>query len=232
MKIAKYLVVVMVVCLSVIFSEQASAQLFRRFADDNSRDSNLSQLPGVNQAATRVADYGANQVSEEIRNEVNGRSQVRPAPDFNHDVPLASEAKQYRNPVAYHTQKPVVPGSGTGVQPPLFPYANRTTSFPCWLAPYEMALKQEGVTPTEDIAPKLEPEDTPVDMETSKHSATEKETEQAVEESVATSEPEPMPESEVEPKHAERVRLPALTFGTLLLGPLNIVLAVKNDLVR
>ena len=147
------LAVVIAVLLMGAMPQQASAQLFRRLQEDNQRDSNLSSLPGVNTAATRVADYGANQVSEEIRNEVNGRAPVRPAPDFRSNAPLAMAARQYRNPITYSSQRPNQSESGTRVQPPLTSHAGRSTAHPRWLAPYDTILKLE-VNP-EDVAPSL-----------------------------------------------------------------------------
>jgi len=148
------LAIVIAVLLPAAMPEQASAQLFRRPQEDNQRNSNLSSLPGVNTAATRVADYGANQVSEEIRNEVNGRAPVRPAPDFRSNAPLAAAARQYRYPNTYRVQRPNQSESSTRVQPPPTPHAHRLAALPHWLAPYDAILKLE--VQSEELAPSLE----------------------------------------------------------------------------
>lgn len=232
---------IIIVVLVVAFPEQASAQLFRRWADDNQRDSNMSQLPGMNNTATRVADYGANQVSEEIRNEVNGRMPVRPAPDFNSDAPLATIAKQYRNP-NYSVQRPVSPGVGTRVQPPVTPHANRPMSQPQWIDPFETHLKPE------DIAPMLEAETPLQDLESKIASLAENEspdTERMTWRQKEKAKPSDSTQQEEAAKsvadleddadeledakqaddaaekstdHTQQVRLPGLSFGTLFLS--------------
>ncbi len=144
--------IVLVVALTFAFfvPEQASAQLFRRWQDkDNSRDE-TSHLPGADPRATRAPDYGAERVSEDIRNEVNGRVTVRPAPDFLSDAPLAQAAKQYQNPISYVTQRPV--GQGTRVQPPTTTRANSIAALPHWITAYDVTESSDK----SDLSPTLD----------------------------------------------------------------------------
>ena len=123
----------------VFTSQQASAQLFRFRQDNASRDnysSPYSNLPGANPNAVRAPDYGAEQVSEAIRNEVNGRVPVNPVPDFESDAPLALAAKQYQLPAAYMTQPPLKDKDGERVEPPMTKSLMRTVPEPHWIEPY------------------------------------------------------------------------------------------------
>jgi len=132
MKFVLYLIVTAGAFFYVLSPEQASAQLFRRWQEENSRD-NFSHLPGADPNARRTPDYGAENVSEEIRNEVNGRIPVRPAPDFLSDAPLARVAKLYQPPISYTVQRPV--GDEYRVQPPRMKSNNPFAPSPHWLIP-------------------------------------------------------------------------------------------------
>ena len=129
------LAVVIFVFWGMAFPEQASAQLFRRPQENSSRN-NFSNLPGADPTARRAADYGAEQVSEEIRNEVNGRSPMRPAPDFRTETPLTLAAKRFQLPTDYIVQRPIVQNDGSRVQPPMTKYSRRNGTGPSWMADY------------------------------------------------------------------------------------------------
>ena len=116
----------------VLSPEQVSAQLFRLWQDDLPR-SNYSVLPGADPYAKRMPDYGVENVSEEIRNEVNGRTPVRPAPDFWSNAPLAQVAKQYRSPVSYTTLRPT--GEEDRIQSPRFKHTQPLAPGPYWIMP-------------------------------------------------------------------------------------------------
>ena len=132
MKFVLYLIVAAGLFFYVLSPEQASAQLLRRWQEDNSRD-NFSHLPGADPNVRRTPDYGAERVSEEIRDEVNGRTPVRPAPDFWSDAPLARVAKQYQPPVSHIVQRPM--GDGNRVQPPRMKSYPPFAPGPHWLLP-------------------------------------------------------------------------------------------------
>jgi len=110
--------------------EQASAQLFRGFQENDARN-HFSKLPGADPYAKRTPDYGAENVSEAIRNEVNGRTPVRPVPDFLSDTPMARAVKQYQIPLTYTVQRPA--GENSRVQPPLSKYSGRVAAYPYWV---------------------------------------------------------------------------------------------------
>ena len=111
---------------------QASAQLFRGWQGNDAR-SNFSNLPGADPYTKRAPDYGAESVSEEIRNEVNGRVPVRPAPDFLSDAPMARAVMQFQIPFTYTVQRPAEDDSR--VQPPFTKYYNRNVAYPYWVDP-------------------------------------------------------------------------------------------------
>ena len=146
MRKACCLAVIIFVFWGMAFPEQASAQLFRRWQED-SPQKNFSNLPGADPTARRGPDYGAEQVSEEIRNEVNGRSPVRPAPDFRTEMPLALAAKKFQPPTDYTVQRPVVRNDGTRVQPPMTKYARRNGTGPYWMADYLPELDISNLPP-------------------------------------------------------------------------------------
>ena len=135
MRKACCLAVIIFVFWGMAFPKQASAQLFRRWQEDSSRN-NFSNLPGADPTARRAPDYGAEQVSEEIRNEVNGRSLVQPAPDFRAETPLALAAKAFRLPIDYKVQRPIVQNDGSRVQPPMTKYSRRDGAGPSWITDY------------------------------------------------------------------------------------------------
>lgn len=135
MKNACCLAVVVFVFWGMAFPEAASAQLFRRW-QDNSQSDNYSNLPGADPMARRAPDYGAEQVSEEIRNEVNGRIPVRPAPDFMSNSPLAITAKIWQPPAFHTVQRPVIPKDVIRVQPPVTNSARLGERGPHWLDEY------------------------------------------------------------------------------------------------
>lgn len=126
------LAVVVFVLSAMALPEQASAQLFRRWQNDSQQD-NRSHLPGADPTAKRAADYGAEQVSEDIRNEVNGRAPVRPAPDFMSDAPLAAAAKRFQLPEAYTVQRPIAVDNGARVQPPMTKHVSRDAFGSHWM---------------------------------------------------------------------------------------------------
>ena len=114
----------------VLVPEQASAQLFRGWQGNDFRN-NYSNLPGADPYARRPPDYGAENVSEAIRNEVNGRAPVRPAPDFLSDAPMARAMKQAQIPFTYTVQRPS--GEDSRVQPPFTRNSNRNVPYPYWV---------------------------------------------------------------------------------------------------
>ena len=135
--------------------EQASAQLFRRWQEENTRN-NYSTLPGAAPSIRRAPDYGAEQVSAETRNEVSGRTHVGAAPDFMSDAPLAKIAKQYQNPAEYTSQLPIEIANRQ--QPPRSKYNKPVTFGPHWITPYSEtsdqcdapAVEPEEMTPQSD----------------------------------------------------------------------------------
>ena len=142
--------------------EQASAQLFRRWQDNDTR-SNFSVLPGANPNAKRPPDYGAEQVSDEIRSEVNGRAPVGAAPDFWSNAPLAQRAKQYRNPISYSAQQPI--DIANRQYPPRSKFNSRTALGPHWLPPYsdsetsdpsDLDVASEEIATQSDSVPTVE----------------------------------------------------------------------------
>ena len=115
----------------VLTPEQASAQLFRGFQRNDTRNS-FSNLPGADPYARRPPDYGAENVSEIIRNEVNGRVPVRPAPDFLSDTPMVRAVKQSPIPFMHTVQRPI--GNDLQVQPPYTKYSNNPYfAYPDWV---------------------------------------------------------------------------------------------------
>ena len=114
----------------VLAPEQASAQLFRGWQGNDARD-NFSKLPGADPNFRRAPDYGAENVSEAIRNEVNGRTAVRPAPDFLSDAPMARAVMQSQIPFTYTVQRPT--GDDSRAQPPLSKHSGRVASYPYWV---------------------------------------------------------------------------------------------------
>ena len=114
----------------VLPPEQTSAQWFRGFQGNDTRNS-FSNLPGADPYARRVPDYGAENVPEEIRNEVNGRAPVRSAPDFLSDAPMARAVKLYQIPFTYTVQRPT--GEDSPVQPPLSKHSGRVAAYPYWV---------------------------------------------------------------------------------------------------
>jgi len=118
-------------CFALV-PEQASAQLFRGWQGNDTR-SKFSNLPGADPYAKRNPDYGAENVSEEIRNEVNGRTPVRPAPDFLSDTPMARAVMQHQIPFTYTVLRPAE--VDTQVQPPFTKYSNRNVAYPYWVNP-------------------------------------------------------------------------------------------------
>ena len=114
----------------VLAPEQASAQLFRGLWGNDTRD-HFSKLPGADPYARRGPDYGAENVSEEIRNEVNGRVPVRPAPDFLSNTPMARAVMPFQLPFTYTVQRPT--GDDSQVQPPLSKHSGRVASYPYWV---------------------------------------------------------------------------------------------------
>ena len=146
----------------VLAPEQASAQLFRRLWEDDTRN-NYSVLPGADPYTRREPDYGAEHVSVEIRNEVNGLAYVGAAPDFMSDAPLALVAKQYQNPVDFTTQRPIE--NANQQQPPRSKYNNQITFGPHWLKPYSVfedssqshLVVSEEMPPQSDSEPELNP---------------------------------------------------------------------------
>jgi len=134
----------------VLAPEQASAQLFRGWQGDNSR-SNTSNLPGANPNARPAPGYGAELVSEAIRNEVNGYAPVRPAPDLRRNTALSLIIKQSLPPESYVVQRPF--GDDSRVQPPLTKYAGRIIARPHWIAPY--AAPTVTAADASDLAPEL-----------------------------------------------------------------------------
>ena len=147
----------------VMVPEQTSAQLFRRLWEDDSRSNNYSALPGANPNAVRAPDYGAEQVSEVIRNEVNGRTPVGAAPDFLSDFPLAQAAKQYRNPVGYTTQPPV--DMTNRLQPPRSKFNDPIAFGPHWITPYSESEANDQ-SDQSDLAGEAEEISQPSDSET------------------------------------------------------------------
>jgi hypothetical protein len=103
MKLLRNLIVLAGLFFCVLASEQASAQLFRGWQGNDTRN-NFSNLPGADPYARRPPDYGAENVSEAIRNEVNGRAPVRPAPDFLSNAPMARAIMQSRIPFTLTAQ--------------------------------------------------------------------------------------------------------------------------------
>ncbi|MCL2624644.1 MAG: hypothetical protein FWD31_13365 [Planctomycetaceae bacterium] len=145
MKRPLILAVAAVVFCFALAPEQASAQLFRGWQDNNFR-SNFSNLPGADPNARRAPDYGAELVSEEIRNEVNGRAPVSPAPDFFSDAPLARIAKQYLNPVGYTTHRPF--DTADRLRQPRSKYNGQVAFGPHWMLPYSEAFDHGNPAPS------------------------------------------------------------------------------------
>jgi len=114
----------------VLTPEQVSAQLFRGWQGNDARD-NFSKIPGADPNFRRGPDYGAENVPEEIRNEVNGRAPVRPAPDFLSDTPMARAVAQFQLPFTYTVQRPT--GDDSQAQPPLSKHSGRVASYPYWV---------------------------------------------------------------------------------------------------
>jgi len=114
----------------ILTPEQASAQLFRGMWGNDARD-HFSKLPGADPNFRRGPDYGAENVPEEIRNEVNGRAPVRPAPDFLSNTPMARAAMQFQLPFTYTVQRPT--GDDSQVQPPLSKHSGRAVPYPYWV---------------------------------------------------------------------------------------------------
>jgi hypothetical protein len=130
MRLLLNLIVLTGMFFCVLVPEQASAQLFRGWQGNDTRN-NFSNLPGADPYAKRLPDYGAENVSEAIRNEVNGRAPVRPAPDFLSNAPMARAMMQSPIPSTHTVQRPI--GEDSQVQPPLTKSYNRAVTYPYWV---------------------------------------------------------------------------------------------------
>jgi hypothetical protein len=132
--------------------EQESAQLFRGW-QGNDASNNFSNLPGADPYTKRQPDYGAENVSEAIRNEVNGRAPVRPAPDFLSNAPLARAVMQSPIPFTHTVQRPT--GEDSQVQPPFTKFYNRSVAYPYWVeqsvaAPHQNLKRSDRETSAND----------------------------------------------------------------------------------
>jgi len=142
-----FILAIAVGMFSWMLPEQASAQLFRGWLD-NSRTA-FSNLSEADPNVRRAPDYGAEQVSEEIRNEVNGRTSVRPAPDFWSNTPLSHSVMLFLPSISYTVQRPA--GEDERVQPPLTKYASPYPARPHWLLPYSEASDEKFDEISEEV---------------------------------------------------------------------------------
>ena len=151
-RILLFVVVVGLFCC-VVTPEQALAQFFRGWQDNSRTD--YSNLPGANPNVRQAQDYGSEQVSDEIRNEVNGRIPVRSAPDFWSNTPLSRSVGLFLPPVSYTAQR--LGGESERVQPPLTKYASRYAACPHWVFPCTDVSDEASteVADPGDIAPLL-----------------------------------------------------------------------------